>query len=291
MTVSAVIYSRDEAELLRACLPAVTGFDEVLVCDMQSSDDTVEVAGAAGARVVAVPDARVIEEVRQLGLDNATSDWVLFVDADEILPAGFAEQVRGMITAAGQDGTVGYRLRYSNVAFGRTLRHTLVGSAKFSLMRRDATRFPQPGRAHIPPEFDGPTRDAPATVASILHLNFRGAEQMTEKTMRYAKDSRGDLALLKPTGLARELIRSTIFNGSWRDGYAGAAVSTSLVFGRWYGALLAAEREGTLDSDLPRDEQRRLTAMSRTQATLTRWRDGVRGLLHGRPRSRGRSGR
>lgn len=277
MTVAAVIYSRNEADLLKACLPAVIGFDEVVVCDMQSTDTTRELAASAGARVVEVPDARVIEEVRQLGLDATGCDWVLFVDADEILPVGFDVHVRSMITADEQ--IVAYRLRYANVAFGRVLRHTLVGSAKYSLMRRDSSHFPHPGQAHIPPDFDGPVRDAPLDVPLILHMNFREVAQMTEKTLRYAADARGDAALLQPLALLRELMRASIFSGSWRDGYAGVAVSTSAVFGRWYSAALTAEREHRLTGDLPPRERIRLSVASRVQRLVVAVRRRGRAVL------------
>jgi hypothetical protein len=115
-------------------------------------------------------------------------------------------------------------------------------------------------------------------VPPILHFNFRGVEQMTEKTLRYAKGSEGDLDLLKPTGLLRELMRSTIFSGSWGDGYAGTAVTTSAVVGRWYGALLAAERRDLLAADLPPVERRRLKTMRGVHAVLRRWRDGLKRL-------------
>lgn len=291
VSVSAVIYSRNEADLLRTSLAAAVGFDEVIVCDMQSTDDTVALARHASARVEAVPDARVIEEVRQHGLDVATSDWVLFVDADEILPPGFSGHLRRIIAAGTDAGIVAFRLRYSNVAFGRTLQHTLVGSAKYSLMRTDSARFPSPGIAHVPPVFSGPVSDAPSEVPPILHLSFRTAGQLTEKALRYADASRGDLDLLRPTRLVREVLRHTVFGGTWRDGYAGSVVSTSIVFGRWYEALLTAERKGLLDTQLPPREQRRLLAASRAHAVVTRTRDRIVHVLHAARRTAGSRGR
>jgi hypothetical protein len=245
---------------------------------MQSSDDTVALAKMANARVVEVPDARVIEEVRQWGLDAATTDWVLFVDADEILPPGFAEHVRRMTESDETDQTVAYRLRYSNVAFDRVLRHTLVGSAKYSLMRRGFAHYESPARAHIPPVFDGLVRDAPQEVPPVLHLNFRSAAQMTEKTLRYAADHEGEIDLLRPSRLLRELLRASVFSGSWADGYAGSAVATSSIFGRWYGALLTADQSGLLKQDLPESETRRLRSLSRLQKTLLGLRDRLRGI-------------
>jgi hypothetical protein len=217
-----------------------------------------------------------------MGLDAAQSTWVLFVDADEILPPEFALHVRSMISAAEAGNIVAYRLRYTNLAFGRTLHSTLVGSAKYSLMLASATRFPHTGRAHVPPQFDGQVSDAPNTVPDILHLNFRGAEQTVEKTMRYARDMDGEPSLLTPTGLIRELARATIFGGVWKDGYAGVAVATSAVVGWWYAAFLRAERAGVLGEELPPREVRRLRMVSRWHAAGVLVRDGLRSVFRSR---------
>lgn len=283
VSVSAVIYSRNEADLLRTSLPAITGFDEVLICDMQSTDDTVEVADRMGARVISVPHVLIAEDVRQLGLDGATSEWVLFVDADEILPPGFSAHIRSLIESDASEGIVAFRLRYDNAAFDRQLRHTLVGSAKYSLLRRSSAHYPVTGRVHQPPVFDGAVRDAPASVPSIRHLNFRTIDQTIEKTLRYSRSLPDEPQLLRPTGLVRELLRQTVFSGAWRDGTAGVVVATSIVFGRWHSALLHAERRGALTSDLPAAEQRRLRHLEGARTSLVRSRHRI-GRLFGRRR-------
>jgi len=276
-TVSAVVYSRNEADLLPDCLAAVQDFDEVLVCDMQSTDATRAVAESFGARVVPVPDAPVVEEVRQLGLEASTSDWVLFVDADEHLPAGFRDAVQTVID--GEPTLAAVRLRYANVAFGVPLEHTLQGSAKYALVRVGRTRYDVPARAHVPPHFDGGVVDAPESVPEIPHLNFRTVEQSVEKILRYAanvpaRDSRVD----GPFALVRELARTTVFSGVWRDGRAGFAVVALHVFGRFYSNLLAAEEAGELDDRFGRETERRLGFAAGTHRALLGIRDLARRL-------------
>ncbi|WP_158609734.1 glycosyltransferase [Cellulomonas triticagri] len=280
-TVSAVVYSRNEADQLRDCLPLLADFDEVVVCDMGSTDDTTAVAAQHGARVVPVPDAPVVEEVRQRGLDAATSDWVLFVDADEHLPAGYRAALQPVLD--GPADVAGVRVRYDNVAYGRMLEHSLQGSAKYALLRRGAAHYAEPALAHVPPVLDGRGVDAPASVPAIAHLNFRSVEQTTEKVLRYAANNPGRFTRLDdPVRLIRELLRSTVYSGAWRDGRAGFAVAALHTFGHLYGSLLEAERAGTLTADVPAKDARLLAAAEGGQRTGVSVRDGVRRLLRGR---------
>ena len=286
-TVSAVVYSRDEADLLRDCLPPLADFDEVLVCDMGSSDDTVAVAHAHGARVVPVPDAPVVEQVRQLGLDAATSEWVLFVDADEHVPAGYRAALAPVLDGA--DDLAGVRVRYDNVAFGRMLAHSLQGSAKYALLRRGRARYAEPALAHVPPVLDGRAVDAPGSVPPIAHLNFRSVAQTTEKIVRYADNNPARFTRLDdPVLLLRELLRSTVFSGAWRDGRAGFAVAALHTFGHLYGSLLEAERAGTLDRPLPRRTTGLLAAAEGAQRAVVGARDAVRGTARRATARRGR---
>lgn len=279
-TVSAVVYSRNEADLLRDCLPRLADFDEVVVCDMGSTDDTVAVAAEHGARVVPVPDAPVVEQVRQRGIDAVTTDWVLFVDADEHLPAGYRAALQPVLD--GPEDVAGVRVRFDNVAFGRMLGHSLQGSAKYALLRRGRARYAEPALAHVPPVLDGRGVDAPPSVPAIAHLNFRSVAQTTEKIVRYADNNPARFTRLDdPVLLVRELLRSTVFSGAWRDGRAGFAVAALHTFGHLYGSLLEAERTGALGGDLPPRTTRLLGAVAGTQRAAVAARDGLRRRVAG----------
>lgn len=85
--ISAVVNTYNAAEHLDEVLNALRGFDETLVCDMESTDDTVAIATRHGARVVNFPKGNItiVEPARNFAIRAAKSEWVLVVDADEIV--------------------------------------------------------------------------------------------------------------------------------------------------------------------------------------------------------------
>ncbi|MEB3159747.1 MAG: glycosyltransferase, partial [Synechococcus sp.] len=80
---------RDEAERIEACLASVQGFaGEMVVVDTGSTDDTVRIAKAAGARVEVQPWPGDFAPARNAALEFVSGDWVLVLDADEQLLPG-----------------------------------------------------------------------------------------------------------------------------------------------------------------------------------------------------------
>ncbi|NAZ81463.1 glycosyltransferase [Kineococcus sp. R8] len=98
-SLSAVLIVKDESAVLADCLAAVTPFvDEVVVYDTGSTDDTREIAAAAGARVVAGHWDDDFAAARNRALAHATTDWVFSLDADEVVRgdvAAFRRAVAG----------------------------------------------------------------------------------------------------------------------------------------------------------------------------------------------------
>jgi tetratricopeptide (TPR) repeat protein len=74
--------ARDLAE----CLASVAGVvSEIVVADTGSSDDSIEIARSAGAKVFSIPWGNDFAKARNLSLAQVTADWVLMLDADERL--------------------------------------------------------------------------------------------------------------------------------------------------------------------------------------------------------------
>ena len=85
--ISVVINTYNAEEHLQKVLDAVKDFDEVVVCDMESGDNTVKIAEKNGCKVVTFPKAnhKSAEPARTFAIQSATNPWVLVVDADEIV--------------------------------------------------------------------------------------------------------------------------------------------------------------------------------------------------------------
>lgn len=94
MCVSAIIPTYNEEGELEGALESVSWCDEIIIVDSQSTDRTREVARLREARVVDAPkpaQGEPFDHLRQLGIDAATNDLVLFIDADERHPKALQE--------------------------------------------------------------------------------------------------------------------------------------------------------------------------------------------------------
>lgn len=84
--LSLCMITRDEAELLPRCLESVRGIvDEIIVVDTGSADATVEVAQQYGAVIGHFVWCEDFAAARNSSLELATGDWILVLDADEVL--------------------------------------------------------------------------------------------------------------------------------------------------------------------------------------------------------------
>ncbi|MEB3176111.1 MAG: glycosyltransferase [Synechococcus sp.] len=89
---------RDEEARLGTCLKSVEGFcDELVVLDTGSSDNTVAIAEAAGARVETMEWPGDFTPARNRALELVNGDWVLVLDADEILLADVQPALKALM--------------------------------------------------------------------------------------------------------------------------------------------------------------------------------------------------
>ncbi len=86
--ISVVINTYNAQKYLARVLETAKSFDEIVVCDMESTDDTIVIAQQFGCKIVTFPkgDCKSAEPARTFAIQSATSDWVLVVDADELIP-------------------------------------------------------------------------------------------------------------------------------------------------------------------------------------------------------------
>ena len=93
-SISLCMIVRDEEEMLAACLESCReAVSEMIVVDTGSSDRTVEIAESFGARVLHFEWTGNFAEARNVGVDAATGDWILWLDADEQLEPGDAPRL------------------------------------------------------------------------------------------------------------------------------------------------------------------------------------------------------
>lgn len=98
-TLSVSLIARNEEQFLGGLLGAVTTFaDEIVVADTGSTDATRDVAAAHGARVVDVPWCDDFAKARNASLGHCTKDFVMWLDADDIIEPDSAARLKAMFS-------------------------------------------------------------------------------------------------------------------------------------------------------------------------------------------------
>jgi len=131
--LSVVLITKNAEHLLRRTLEAVAWADAILIVDAGSTDGTRELAEALGAMVILQPEWKGYGYQRSFALSKAEGDWILFLDADEVVDAKLAGEIR-RVTQAGEDtGAAGYSMLRVNYFCGERLR---FGNGRPDLVER-----------------------------------------------------------------------------------------------------------------------------------------------------------
>jgi glycosyltransferase involved in cell wall biosynthesis len=140
LPVSVIIAVRNEGKNLPRCLQALKAVGEIYVIDSQSTDDTVEIARSHGAQVVQFHYQGGWPKKRQWAMNTLpiAYDWILLLDADEVLTPELAEEIRSAIQNPAING---YFIQLRTWFLGRVLRHGDVGLWKLSLLRHGRGRY------------------------------------------------------------------------------------------------------------------------------------------------------
>src|SRR3954471_22130226 len=94
-TISLCMIVRDEEAMLpRSLAAAAPHVDEVIVVDTGSTDRTIEIAHEFGATVIETEWTGDFGAARNVSFDAATSDWIVYLDADEVLAEGEGPKLR-----------------------------------------------------------------------------------------------------------------------------------------------------------------------------------------------------
>lgn len=95
--LSAVVLAKNEQDSIADCLKRLAFADEVIVIDDMSEDQTVEIAKKSGARVY-IRKLDDFASQRNFGLSKAGGKWVLFIDADELVPVDLEREIMSQIS-------------------------------------------------------------------------------------------------------------------------------------------------------------------------------------------------
>lgn len=125
--ISVVIIAFNEEQNIRRCIESIRALaSEIIVVDSMSTDGTAEICRSLGCRVIP-REFDGYGTQKQFAVDQATHDWILSVDADEVVTPGLQAEIREIFnqTTVAESG---FELCFSLVYLGKKLKHGGAGS-------------------------------------------------------------------------------------------------------------------------------------------------------------------
>jgi glycosyltransferase involved in cell wall biosynthesis len=226
--ISAVIITRDAEARLAEVLAALDFCAERLVLDSGSTDETLAVARAAAARVEHQPFLGYgPQKCRAVAL--ATHDWILALDADEVLDDEARAAIRRLDLA---DPHACWAVRRRTFIGDREVRHGAWRNDRVLRLFNRTTAGFKPLPVHEEVEAG---RRPELLPGSLLHYSYAGCGDVLARAVRYAplkaaimrrKGQRPQAWSLPFRGLAA-FAGSFCWRGGWRDGAAGFVVAVA----------------------------------------------------------------
>ena len=119
MKISVVINTFNSDRFLNQCLRSVEKFDEIVLCDMHSTDGTIAIAEKYGCRIVYHERTGIVEPARNYAIAQAENEWVLVLDSDEVVPDALREYLYRFAETAEQRGYAALKMARKNYFLGR----------------------------------------------------------------------------------------------------------------------------------------------------------------------------
>lgn len=104
-TLSLCLIVKNEEKFIKACLDAVKDIvDEIVIVDTGSTDSTIDIIKSYKVKLYNYKWNNDFSSARNYAISKAASDWILFIDADEILDSNSKENLLNFINTTNLDG-------------------------------------------------------------------------------------------------------------------------------------------------------------------------------------------
>lgn len=186
-TVAVVVIALNEATRIANCLKSASFADEIVLIDAGSSDYTVRIAEQQRARVHVHADWQGFGVQRTRALAHVQSDYVFWLDADEVVTPMLAQQIVACLTRVRDGQSIDAAcMRWQPFAYGRMLRFYRERQWNLRLIRR-ALLAGYDGVVHEAPVWrSGQAPEAVRLSGRIEHHTRESVASALAKVRQYA---------------------------------------------------------------------------------------------------------
>ncbi|WP_262923245.1 glycosyltransferase family 2 protein [Parabacteroides leei] len=231
--ISVVINTFNAEKHLEEVLESVKEFDEIILCDMYSTDRTIDIAQKYNCTIIYHEYTGYVEPARQYAVQAAKGEWIFIVDADEVVPKDLRKYLYEQIKQ--KDCPDGIKIPRKNYFMGRFMRCTYPDYI-LRFFRKEKTTCPP--EIHRQPKVSGKIGKVPASNKSLafIHLANDSVKTILNKANNYTeyeldKREKGKYGLFSLlNGTIFRFFKLYILKGAILDGKAGLAYAGLFAF-------------------------------------------------------------
>ena len=228
--ISAVVNTINESENIFDCLKSLSFCDEIVVVDMDSMDNTKEIAKQFTDRIYDHKAIGYVEPARNFAIKKALGEWILIVDADERVPRTLAAK---LIEIADQNEIDFVRISRKNLLFGHWLQHSRWWpDYNVRFFKKGSVEW-QDEIHSVPITYGTGVNLEAETGLALEHHHYRTIDEYFLRALRYSNQQSKELInsgykfdpadlIKKPTG---EFLSRFFAGEGYRDGLHGLIVA------------------------------------------------------------------
>lgn len=238
--LSVIIITQNEAHILADCLEAIKWADEIIIVDSGSTDNTREIAKKYTPHVFLETDWQGYGIQKQRALEKATGDWVLNVDADEIVSEALKNKLQ---TIMRDDAIDACRIPVLQMFNNQLLKHSGSPKRHIRFFKREGVVY-EAKTVH-----EGVILRPDSMVIQLkeplFHYSFRDFSDALDKLNRYSSyTAKMRIEKKRPVNLTTAIISSLwmflkvyVIKGGFLDGKLGFIFAAWHVEGTFYRAI------------------------------------------------------
>lgn len=146
ISFSGIVVTYNEDRYLSRCLDRLSFCDQLVVIDLGSTDNSLDIAMNHHAEIIHHEWIPVVEEVREKAASYARNDWIVFLDPDEIFPDQISSPLSGVIHQLPNLALIRFPWQY--YLCGKPVRGTIWGKKSFKNAVLNKTRVLFPKNVH-----------------------------------------------------------------------------------------------------------------------------------------------
>ena len=240
--ISVIILTKNEEPVVKDCLESVKWADEIVVVDHGSTDKTLEIVKKFGVKkIVRAPENSNFSDRRNSGAEEASGEWLLYVDADEKTTPDLREEILEVIqrynNATMKQSFPAYAIPRKNIRLTKILYHGgWWPDYVLRLMKKDRL-IGWEGELHEQPKISG---EVGKLKEAFVHFSHRGSfEHKLQNTINWSKIEAQKMyeaghppmnTLRFLSAMGREFYKRMVKYQAWRDGTEGIVEAFYQVF-------------------------------------------------------------